>query len=392
MNGSHKIYAYEPDYYNDPTKAVYAAYGMPYVGLSNVMMGWYLGAFANNEVADLKFAYFVAPPQADGWTGDYPDVGAPTFEKAIELAGNMVNVYEGGMSIINMPLQPGFESKGYSDFYQDQEYTENTTVQISWDSRAETSFVTAIDPDYEIEWYNVQKFNGKSYLDVLKFKAAHSLGFGGGNLVDFVASLVAGGTLGDYFTVMDEDDSCLEVGSDLLAAISEINESSTHTLKLIFKFTDNTYAEFEKYILVDTRNRFGLEMKYIIQAEDQIGQRSSASGDANIFVVPGNIPMATVEESMDAIRVVPNPLYVGTEWDVREETSEVKITNLPAECTVKIYTLNGEILRTIEKNDDLTWVSWDLLTRYNQEVAPGMYIYVVESASQKAKGLFAIIR
>ena len=41
--------------------------------------------------------------------------------------------------------------------------------------------------------------------------------------------------------------------------------------------------------------------------------------------------------------------------------NEIKITNLPKECTVKIFTLDGSLVKTLKKdNDDQTFISWNL--------------------------------
>jgi len=108
---------------------------------------------------------------------------------------------------------------------------------------------------------------------------------------------------------------------------------------------------------------------------------------------------------MDRIVAVPNPyvvsspveLYVGTTtWNRKE----IRFINLPEECTIDIYTLTGDRIRTIEHKDNtggfkiptktiedhlarfptgVGEATWDLLTYENLEVSYGMYIYVVKT-------------
>ena len=72
----------------------------------------------------------------------------------------------------------------------------------------------------------------------------------------------------------------------------------------------------------------------------------------------------------------------------------MRFTNLPQECRISIFTVTGEIVKVIERSsqfDGNEW--WDLRTENNQEVAPGLYIYHVESNNGKEKiGKFAVIR
>ena len=84
----------------------------------------------------------------------------------------------------------------------------------------------------------------------------------------------------------------------------------------------------------------------------------------------------------------------------------IMFTHIPAECNIKIFTLNGILVNEIEVNNTIqssNWDSnseatgiahWDLLSREGLEIAAGWYIYVVESSITKHKkmGKFAIIK
>ena len=82
----------------------------------------------------------------------------------------------------------------------------------------------------------------------------------------------------------------------------------------------------------------------------------------------------------------------------------LRFTHLPEKCTISIFTISGERVITLDHDvsldsgisDDVDggnhW--WNLRTMNNQEVAPGLYIYVVEgeNRSDKCIGKFAIVR
>ena len=63
-------------------------------------------------------------------------------------------------------------------------------------------------------------------------------------------------------------------------------------------------------------------------------------------------------------------------------------------CTIRIYTVRGELVQTLDhdgSNDG--YVAWDLRTKDNLDVAPGLYIFHVDGGdSGSSIGKFAIIK
>ncbi|MCK4234070.1 hypothetical protein KAX75_06545 [candidate division WOR-3 bacterium] len=104
---------------------------------------------------------------------------------------------------------------------------------------------------------------------------------------------------------------------------------------------------------------------------------------------------------LDNIRVVPNPYIVRNPWEVSRDYPVLIFTNLPSECTIRIYTLAGNLIQTIEHQVEASASSaiqggserWDVLTSNNQRPASGIYIYHIETPSGETKtGKFALIR
>ena len=94
-----------------------------------------------------------------------------------------------------------------------------------------------------------------------------------------------------------------------------------------------------------------------------------------VQVYPGVKPTDNLAEVM----VVPNPYKVGSNFKESEHLRQVRFTNLPQNCTIKIFTLNGEEVSTIDHSNDASGNAWwDLRSMNNQEIAPGLYIYHVE--------------
>lgn len=91
-----------------------------------------------------------------------------------------------------------------------------------------------------------------------------------------------------------------------------------------------------------------------------------------------NINENTGKKSVDLINIVPNPYYATSGYESSAIDSRVKITNLPPKCTISIYTLSGTLVRRIEKDDNETFVDWDLKNNGKVPVASGFYIIHVD--------------
>lgn len=119
------------------------------------------------------------------------------------------------------------------------------------------------------------------------------------------------------------------------------------------------------------------------------------------------------KSALDKIRIVPNPYLAYSAYEKNAADTRVKITNLPNNCTITIYTIDGTIVRTITRainttdldpqtglpneisdgsNIDRTTnldnsAEWDLKNEKNVPVASGVYLFVVESPNIGSKTL-----
>jgi hypothetical protein len=81
-----------------------------------------------------------------------------------------------------------------------------------------------------------------------------------------------------------------------------------------------------------------------------------------------------LKEALDIINIVPNPYYAFSEYERNRLETKVKITNLPEQCTVKIYTVNGKLVREFKKDSPITSLDWDLTNFKAIPVASGIYL------------------
>ncbi len=94
-----------------------------------------------------------------------------------------------------------------------------------------------------------------------------------------------------------------------------------------------------------------------------------------------------------SIMVLPNPYVVSSVYNEELYDSRLKFDNLPNQCTIKIYTITGEHVATIDHNDTGDMANWDMKNMQGDFVSPGLYIYTVEAGSlDPIIGKFVIVK
>ena len=79
-------------------------------------------------------------------------------------------------------------------------------------------------------------------------------------------------------------------------------------------------------------------------------------------------------EDLTKILAVPNPYLGRSSYEFSSLARQMRFTNLPAQCTIRIFSLSGDLVRTIEHNNGLSFDTWDLKTDQGVLVASGVYI------------------
>ena len=117
---------------------------------------------------------------------------------------------------------------------------------------------------------------------------------------------------------------------------------------------------------------------------------------------PARVDAAQAQRQFEeqAPYVVPNPYVAAASFEPERFATagrgerRVEFRALPAGATVRIYTVTGDLVQTL-RHDGLTtgMVPWNLRTKDNLDVAPGLYIYHVDAPDVgEHVGRFAIIK
>jgi hypothetical protein len=160
-----------------------------------------------------------------------------------------------------------------------------------------------------------------------------------------------------------------------------------------------------KYSFVDENVKNGFSYWYSVTAYDSTG-----GGEDPVVYHYGKytqnktlvVPQSSVRNDLDEIWVVPNP-YVNHEYMARwnlepseEDPTGEKICfqNLPRDAVVRIYSLGGELVQTLYPDADETGgdACWNMISRNNQIIVSGVYLYHVDSPVGEQVGKFVIIK
>lgn len=104
----------------------------------------------------------------------------------------------------------------------------------------------------------------------------------------------------------------------------------------------------------------------------------------------------TAAPLLSEVRVVPNPFNPSEQYKRSSFAGEsrVRIINLPSPATVKIYTVAGDLVRSLDNSDSDDSVDWDLRNDNGDDVKGGIYMFVVSAlqGAQTQSGHFVVIR
>jgi len=104
--------------------------------------------------------------------------------------------------------------------------------------------------------------------------------------------------------------------------------------------------------------------------------------------------LEVAKDALNLINVVPNPYYAYSAYERNQLDNRIKITNLPKKCTISIYTVSGTLVRQYTKDEENTYVDWDLKNHAGIPIAGGVYLIHVKAdgIGEKVIKWFGILR
>ena len=183
------------------------------------------------------------------------------------------------------------------------------------------------------------------------------------------------------------------------------------------QFTGDPYQYVYKYNVPFLLN--GWQYSFGVEAYDKgdptSGTPSQTSIRATEKVFPG--PTGGNRRLAKCRGVSESLLYTKAYWDgVGERERKIYFYNLPARCEIRIYTIAGDIVATLEHNaatyngSDIQWFqhydsdnaqimpgglhAWDLITSADQAIATGLYLFTVKNLDNGdiERGKFLVIK
>jgi hypothetical protein len=99
--------------------------------------------------------------------------------------------------------------------------------------------------------------------------------------------------------------------------------------------------------------------------------------------------------SLSKVRVVPNPFNLYQAKSFPGDADRLTFTNLTKRCTIRIFSVNGDLVKTIVKDDPSAFITWSpMFTDDNLFIAPDIYVYHIEDMDSGARvtGKFVVVR
>ena len=102
----------------------------------------------------------------------------------------------------------------------------------------------------------------------------------------------------------------------------------------------------------------------------------------------------TGKPDLSAIHTVPNPYLASSRYDLAPTEKQMMFVNMPEQCTLRIYSLTGVLIKNINYSDQSGGgrLVWNMRNRDNQFIASGVYFFVVTTPEgDEHVGKFTVI-
>jgi hypothetical protein len=136
----------------------------------------------------------------------------------------------------------------------------------------------------------------------------------------------------------------------------------------------------------------------ILSVETVVAVPPTIQDSYRIKIKGAEVQNVKAANELERIRVVPNPYMVASLYEPefgelrKEPVRQIQFINLPQECTIYIFTVAGDLVKTIKHQAANGSEQWDLRAEGGREIASGVYLYIVKTNDAQYKNTFAVIK
>ena len=107
----------------------------------------------------------------------------------------------------------------------------------------------------------------------------------------------------------------------------------------------------------------------------------SSSNDRFTFstTAANRMNLSLAQQELKQVKAVPNPYFSHSSYETSQFNRILRITHLPARATIRFFNLAGDLVRTLEKDDNSSIANWNLMTDHGLPVGSGIYIFHVDA-------------
>ena len=139
---------------------------------------------------------------------------------------------------------------------------------------------------------------------------------------------------------------------------------------------------------VDEAFKLGESKYYAVTSVDQNG---GESGKSNITYHTKNLGSV---DQLTKVYAVPNPFHGSSGFTGGGgQDDAIRVYGLPRRCTIKIFSYAGQLVETLEHDADLYSTAWFQISRNDQDIASGIYVYVITTPDgDEATGKLIVVK
>jgi hypothetical protein len=239
----------------------------------------------------------------------------------------------------------------------------NWELAITPDRNGDLTNFIRTDHDYEVYFVNPED---STYRPPLLFGA----GFSRFEIPIFARNLITGKQADLFISDTDENG---ELNSGDILFLAERDERNRVKYRFMITILDNGGTEDvapsagDKFRISTTRP-FGRDDRFQFTMRKQ------------------TVDTELAKESLEDIFVAPNPYLGAASWERKSGSigrgeRKIEFFNLPRKCTIRIFNVRGELVRTLEHDGAFNdgSISWDLRSNDSEDIAYGIYFYHVEA-------------